>query len=109
ILAAETLVSLDAGTYADRVAAEMDDAKKRNQTALYNGFLKVISAAQTGRVEEVARRFLNSGGVIEKSCALDMALRNGFRSLAPEIRALLEEKNSSLVRKAKATLEKLGI
>ncbi|MDR2494395.1 MAG: HEAT repeat domain-containing protein, partial [Spirochaetaceae bacterium] len=39
ILAAETLVSLDAGTYADRVAAEMDDAKKRNQTALYNGFL----------------------------------------------------------------------
>jgi HEAT repeat protein len=109
ILAAETLVALDAGTYAEKVVTELDDAKKRNQTGLYNGLLKAVSAARTGRLEDAARRFLNSGGVVEKSCALDMAVLNGFRSLAPEIRQILEEKNSSLARKARAALEKLGI
>lgn len=109
-LAAEMLIQNDAGTYADKVIAELDDAKKRNQTALYNGFLKAISAAKTGKVEDLARRFLSSGGAIEKSYALDMTLTNEFRSLAPEIRGLLEDKkNSGLARKAVATLEKLGI
>jgi HEAT repeat protein len=109
ILAAEMLIQNDAGSYADKVITELDDAKKRNQTALYNGFLKAISAAKTGKVEDLVRRFLNSGGVIEKSYALDMTLTNEFRSFAPDIQALLKDKNSGLAGKARATLEKLGI
>lgn len=109
LLSAEMLIGNDPGTYADKVILELDEAKKKNQTVLYNGFLKVISGAKTGKVENLVRRFLNSGGIIEKSYALDMTLTNELRSLAPEIRLLLEEKNSSLVRKARTTLEKLGL
>ncbi|MDR0562764.1 MAG: HEAT repeat domain-containing protein [Spirochaetaceae bacterium] len=109
MLSAEMLISNDAGMYAERVIAEMEDAQKRNQKALYSGFLKAVSAAKTGKVEDLARRFLNTGGVIEKSYALDMTLTNEFRTLAPEIRLLLDDKNGSLARKAKATLEKLGM
>lgn len=109
VLAAEMLINNDPGSYAEKIIAELDEAKKRNQTNLYNGFLKVISMAKTGKVEDLARRFLNSGGVIEKSYALDMTLTNEFRSLAPDIRLLIEDKNNGLARKAGATLEKLGV
>ncbi|MDR0567706.1 MAG: HEAT repeat domain-containing protein [Spirochaetaceae bacterium] len=109
ILASEMLIQNDPGGYAERVIAEMDDAQKRNQKALYSGFLKAVGSAKTGKVEPLVRRFLSTGGVIEKSYALDMTLTNEFRGLAPEIRLLLEEKNNGLARKAKAVLEKLGI
>jgi hypothetical protein len=45
--------------------------------------------------------------VIEKSYAMDMTANNGFRDFTGQIEALTDEKNGSLSRKAKATLERL--
>ncbi|MDR2741677.1 MAG: HEAT repeat domain-containing protein [Treponema sp.] len=107
ILASEMLMRDYAEAYAEKLVAELDDAKGRNQTALYNGFLRVISSAKAPSLEAVTRRFLASGGVIEKSCALDMTANNEFRGLLEEVRALTDPKNGNLAHKAQVTLEKL--
>ncbi|GHT52799.1 hypothetical protein FACS1894106_2290 [Spirochaetia bacterium] len=109
IIAAEMLMKNDPDTYLDKLIAELDEAKTKNQTPLYNGFLKVIGESKTGRLDSLTRRFLTNGGIIEKSYALDMAANNGFTNLSDEIKPLTEDKNASLARKAKVTLEKLGI
>jgi HEAT repeat protein len=109
ILTAEMLIKHEAGQYAERVIVELDEAQAKHQTPLYNGFLRVLGEAKTPKVEDLARRFLAGGGVVEKSYALDMALNNELRGLAGEIRALTADKNGSLARKAKSALEKLGL
>jgi hypothetical protein len=108
ILAGNMLMDNDADKYADKLILELDNAKKASQTALYNGLLKVLGESKTGKLESAARRFLESGGVTEKSYALDMAVNNNFRGFSQEIKALTEDKNAGLARKAKVTLEKLG-
>jgi HEAT repeat protein len=107
ILAAEMLLRDHAETYAKKLVTELDDAKGRNQTALYNGFLRVLGSAKAPSLEAVTRRFLASGGVIEKSYALDMTANNEFRGLIEEVRALADPKNGNLAHKAQAALEKL--
>ncbi|MDR1948591.1 MAG: HEAT repeat domain-containing protein [Spirochaetaceae bacterium] len=107
IISGEMLIQNDPGRYAAQVIRELDDAKQRNQNPLYNGLLRVISTARTRAVEDIVRRFLSSGGVIEKSYALDMIANNRFTDLTKEVEALTDEKNGSLSRKAKSTLEKL--
>jgi HEAT repeat protein len=107
LVAAEMLMQNKPGTYAGRLIVELDDAKTKNQTALYNGFLKIAGEAKTEKLEDTARRFLISGGIIEKSYALDMAANNGLRGLSEEVRALTADKNQSLARKAQRTLESL--
>jgi HEAT repeat protein len=107
IRSAEMLVENNTEAYIEKVVDEMVDAKSRNQSALYNGLLKVAGAAKSGKLEPLARRFLASGDVIEKSYALDIAANNGFRSLAEEIRPLTEDRNASLARKARLTLDSL--
>jgi hypothetical protein len=86
----------------------LDEAKKKNQTALYNGFLRVIGGAKTDAVRDLTGRFFASGGVLEKSYALDMTAANNFLVFADQVRALTDERNGSLARKARTTLEKLG-
>jgi HEAT repeat protein len=108
ILAGEVLIRENPGRYAGTVVIELDEAKTRNQTALYNGLLRVVSLARTAAVEALTRRLLSSGGVIERSYALDMAANNDFRGLIEEIRPLTDPKNGSLARKAQDVLEKLG-
>jgi HEAT repeat protein len=107
ILAAEMLLKDNPASYAEKLIAELDEAKAKNQTVLYNGFLRVIGGAKTPSLEALTRRFLASGGVVEKSYALDMTANNGFRSLIEEVRALTDPKNGNLARKAQVTLEKL--
>jgi HEAT repeat protein len=107
LLAAEWLIQNAPSAYAERVITEMEDAKKKNQTALYNGLLRVIGGAKTGAVEDLARRFFASGGVLEKSYALDMTAANNFRTLIPQVQALTDEKNGNLARKARSILEKM--
>jgi hypothetical protein len=109
LLAAEMLIQNKADTYAEQVIVELDEAKRRNLTPLYNGFLRVLGAAKTKTLEDLARRFFFSGGVVEKSYALDMTVNNEFRSLADQVRELTDEKNGSLARKARTVLEKLGL
>ncbi|MDR1030265.1 MAG: HEAT repeat domain-containing protein [Treponema sp.] len=110
IRAAEMLIANDPGTYLEKVIVELDEAKKAKQTSLYNSFLGVLSRAKTGKIETQVRRFLDSGGVIEKSTALDMISLNELRSFAPELRTLRDDpKNTSLARKARNTLEHMGL
>jgi HEAT repeat protein len=109
ILAAEKLIAADPDAYTEKIIIEMDDAKKMNQTKLYNGFLGVLGAAKSGKLEDLARRFLSSGGIIEKSTALDMIAGNELHGLETEVRALTDDKNSGLARRARNTLERLGL
>jgi HEAT repeat protein len=108
ILAADMLMRNNSDAYAPKLVAALDDAKKGNQTSLYNGFLQVIGGAKAAALEDLARRFFAAGGVIEKSYALDITANNEFRNLAGEVRSLTDPKNGSLSRKAVSTLEKLG-
>jgi HEAT repeat protein len=109
ILAAEMLLHNNADSYATKVIEELDEAKRKNQTALYNGFLRVLGAAKSPVLEDLCKRFFFSGGVVEKSYALDMTLNNEFRSLADQVKELTDEKNGSLSRKSRIVAEKLGI
>jgi HEAT repeat protein len=109
LLSAEMLLQNNADTYAAKVIAELDEAKRKNQTPLYNGFLRVLGAAKTPVLEDLAKHFFFSGGVVEKSYALDMVLNNQFLSLAEQVRELTDEKNGSLSRKSKLVAEQLGL
>jgi HEAT repeat protein len=110
IAAGEQLITKKADDYAEKFIPEMDEAKTKNQTALYNGLSKIIAAAETSKVADLASRFLETGGVIERSYAMDMILKNNFTSLADKIQPFTDEKkHSSLARKARTTLEKMGI
>ena len=109
ILAAEMLLTHSATDYVNEIIVELDEAKSKNQNALYNGFLRILGNATSPRLEDLSRRFFASGGVIEKSYALDMSLNNNFRSLENEIRSLVEPRNSSLSRKSIALLERWGL
>jgi len=96
-----------------RIILELDEAKQKNQTALYNGFLKIVGEAKidgdTGEMEKLTRRFLQNGGIMEKLYGLDMAVNNELKGLSVEIKALTTDKNESLARKARRTAERLGI
>ena len=111
IIAAEMLLLNDADSYGSRVFVEMEEAKLKNLTALYNGFVRVMSTAKGASLESLVLRFIAVGGVVEKSLALDLVLNNEYRGLADEVRALLDEKahSATIARKAKSTLEKLGL
>ena len=113
LLSAEMLMQNAGQQNFKRIVAEMDDAKQRNQTALYNGFLKIVGeaviAGDTTEIEETARRFLSLGGLMEKLYALDMAANNNLRTLAVEIQPLTRDRNQSIANKAIRTLERLGI
>jgi HEAT repeat protein len=109
IAAAEMLIQNRPAEYLGRLIVELDEAKQKNQTPLYNGLLKVAGGALTESTESLARRFLQNGGVVEKSYGLDLAANNNLTVLAEEIKTLAADKNESLARKARRTAEKLGI
>jgi len=115
ILSAEMLMKNDPAKYFVRLIAELDEAKLKNQNPLYNGFLKIEGetkiddGTQHAALEDITRRFLKSGGIIEKLYGLDMAANNNLKNLSEEIKALTTERNESLARRARNTAEKLGI
>ncbi|MDR0503942.1 MAG: HEAT repeat domain-containing protein [Treponema sp.] len=113
ILAADMLMKNTGGKELTRVILELDEAKKKNQTALSNGFLKVVGETKTennkNEMEDLARRFMQNGSVTEKLYGLDMAVNNNFKNLSAEIKTLSKEKNESISRKAIRTAERLGI
>jgi HEAT repeat protein len=113
LISAEMLMKTAGDKNLGRMILELDDAKQKNQTALYNGFLKVIGESKingdTGEMENITRRFLQSGGIMEKLYGLDMAANNNLKNLSVEIKALSSDRNESLSRKARRTAERLGI
>jgi len=109
INAGEMLLTHGKNDYVADIITEMDEAKAKNQTPLYNGFLRILGAAKSPKLEDLARRFFASGGVIEKSYAMDICSNNNFRGLADDIRKLTDPKNGSLSNKSRALLEKWGL
>jgi hypothetical protein len=109
IAAGEMLMRNEPGRFLSTFIKELDDAKQKNQTALYNGFIKIIGGTKCSGLEDITRRLMQDRGVIEKSIALDMAANNNLTALADEIKTLAGDKNESLSRKARQTLEKMGI
>jgi len=113
IIAAEMLMKNESGKNFSKLIIELDDAKTRNQTVLYNGLLKVIGetviAGDKTDMENITRRFLLSGGIVEKLYGLDMAANNGLAMLSKEITPLAGDRNESLARRARRTAQTLGI
>ena len=109
LIAGEMIMQIQPEKFLDNMVKEMDEAKQKNQTALYNGFLKIIGSAKSSNMEAITRRLMGNTGVVEKSFALDMAANNNLTSLASEIRTIAEGKNESLAAKARRTLAKLGL
>jgi len=113
LLSAEMLMKNAADENLGKLIIELDDAKTKNQTGLYNGFLKIIGETTVNgnneMIESITRRFLRSGGVVEKSYGLDMAVNNSLTGLSDEIKAVTADKNASLAGKAKRTAQRLGI
>jgi queuine tRNA-ribosyltransferase len=107
ILAAEMLLNNNADSYAQKIIDAMDEAQKKHQNVLYNGCLRVLSSAKTGKLESLATRFFASGTALEKSAALDMTLNNRFTALTGEVGNLTDKKNGSLAAKAQNVLDKL--
>ena len=113
LIAAEMLMKNAAAGNLGRLIAELEDARTNNQTALYNGFLRVIGetvvGGDTAEMENVARRFLQNGSLMEKLYGLDMAANNNLVRLADDIKSLVSDRNESLARRARRTAERLGI
>jgi HEAT repeat protein len=109
INAGEMLLARSPDQFVPAVIVEMDEAKTKNQTVLYNGFLRILGGARSSKLEDLAGRFFAAGGVVEKSYALDICANNEFRGLADEIRRLSDPKNGSLSRKSISLLEKWGL
>jgi HEAT repeat protein len=113
MLAAEMLAKNAPDRNFGKLVAEMEEAKTKNQTVLYNGLLKVVGetifAGGTAEIENIARRFLQSGTLMEKLYALDMAANNNLRSLSEEITAMARDRNESIARKARRIAEILEI
>ncbi|MCL2802138.1 MAG: HEAT repeat domain-containing protein [Treponema sp.] len=113
ILSADMLMKCTSGGKFSQLVVEMEEAKLRNQTTLYNGFLRVVGEAvvegSTTEVENIARRFMQSGTPIEKLYGLDMAQNNNISGLREEIITLSRERNESIARRARRAAESLGI
>lgn len=113
LMSAEQLMKNTPDENLSRVIVEMEEAKTKNQTGLYNGFLKITGETvvknNTSGIEDITRRFFHSGTLMEKLYALDMAANNNLKSLSEEIIELTKDKNISIANKAKRTAERMGI
>lgn len=107
--AGEMLMQNEPGKNLDSFIKELDEAKQKNQTSLYNSLLKIISKTICPNMEDITRRLMQNSGMVEKLSALDMAANNNLRSLEEEIKVLAADRNETLSRRAKHTMEKLGI
>jgi len=109
IAAGEMIMQNEPERFLDTFIKELDEAKQKNQTALYNGFLKIIGGTKCSGLEDITRRLMQNSGVIERSTALDMAANNRLTALADEMKTIAGDKNENLAGKARRTMEKLGI
>jgi HEAT repeat protein len=109
ILSGEMIMQIDPGKFLDSLIKELDEAKQKNQTALYNGFLKIIGGINSQGMEAITLRLMQDKGVVERSYSLDLAVNNNLTGLSEEIKRITTDRNESLAAKARRTLEKLGI
>ena len=113
ILSAEMLFKNNTGRNISALVIELEEAKTKNQTGLYNGLLKVIGETlvegDKTEIENLARRFMQNGTIIEKSYGLDIASNNNLRGLSEHIITLTKDRNTSLAQKARRVANVLDI
>ena len=109
IIAGEMLMQVAPEQFLDRFVMELDEAKQKKQTALYNGLLKVIGGTKAANMEDITRRLMQNSGVVEKSYALDMAANNNLTGLADEMKVIADGRNEGLAAKSRRILEKWEI
>jgi len=110
ITAAEMLMSIDGATYSPDIIKSYQDAKQQKQKALQAGLAKVLGEGKAGNLKSLAKDFLGSTDVVELSYGLQLVKNNTFTELADMVKPLLDEKKyGSLARKARETLDALGI
>ena len=113
ILSAEMLMKIAPDRNLGKLIAELDDAKTKNQTPLYNGLLKILGetivTGDTGLMRDITGRFLRNSSVLEVLYGLDMAANNNLSGLSEEIKTLAKHSNESIARRAQRTAERLGI
>ena len=113
ILAADMLMKSNGGRSFGKLIVELDEARASNQTNLYNGLLRVAGEAvvegSTSDIENLTRRFLRDGGLMEKLYGLDMAANNSLGNLRTEIISLAADRSEAISRRARRTAERLGI
>jgi len=113
LLAAEMLMKHNADDYLGQVISELEEARIRNYTGLLNGFLRITGEAVVSgdktEIRDLARRFMQTGSVIEKLYGLDMAANNSLTELDAEIIILARDRNQSISGRAARTAERLGI
>ncbi|MCL2191997.1 MAG: HEAT repeat domain-containing protein [Treponema sp.] len=108
-VAGEMLMQNEPDRFLDTFIEEMDEARRRNLTALYNSFLRILSRTTANNMEPITRRLMAERGIVERSYALEIAANNNLISLADEIRIISEDNNQALARRARRTLERLGL
>jgi HEAT repeat protein len=113
LIAAEMLIKNAPNENLGKLIIELEEARTRNQTGLYNGFLKIIGETvvegDKAEMENITRRFLLNGSLIEKLYGLDMAANNYLTILSAEIKPMAGDRNESIARRARRTAERLGI
>jgi len=113
LIAAEMLMKNSPDGNLGKLIIELDEAKTKNLTNLYNGFLKIVGETVVENdkttMENITRRFLMNGGLIEKLYGLDMAANNNLTMLSEQIKPMANDKNEGIARRAKRTAERLGI
>ena len=113
LISAEMLMKNAPDGNLGKLIVELDEAKTRNQTNIYNGFLKILGETVVENdktvMENITRRFLMNGGLLEKLYGLDMAANNNLTVLSEQIRPMANDRNESISRRARRTAERLGI
>jgi HEAT repeat protein len=110
IIAAEMLMSIDGAKYSPDIIKSYQEAKQQKQKTLQAGLAKVLGDGKAENLKGLAKDLLSSTDVVELSYGLQLAKNNRFSDLAEMIKPLLDEKKyGSLARKARETLDALGV
>ncbi|MCL2410655.1 MAG: HEAT repeat domain-containing protein [Treponema sp.] len=113
ILAVDMYTKNTGGRNFAQLIIELDEARRRNHTNLYNGFLRVVGETvidgDTSEIENIATRFMLEGTIMERLFALDMAANNNLTSLEGHIVTLARDRNEGISRKARRIADQLGI
>ena len=112
IISAEMIMKNAPSKNVTKLIIEMEEARKRNQTALYNGLLKALGECviegENEDLTNVTRRLLH-GNVTEKLYALNIISNNMLSVFEPDLKKFAADRNESISRRARQTLERLGI
>lgn len=105
-LAAQFLIQIDAGRYAEKIITRYAEAKRLAQKQLAAGLLSALGKAKTDQVRSLTGQLFASKDPTDKAFALELTAINGFSVYRAEVERLAGE-NSGISRKARDILQKL--